>query len=282
MSEALKLVVAALMSAAGMLAQSPATRPAFDEFEVATIKPAPLDSPGRWIKMQSANRFYAKNHTLKTLIQAAYNLTPRAVSGGPSWVDSDRYEILAETPGNVRPTLDEQMSMLRKLLADRFNLKFHREEKEFSIYALTVVRSAQAEGPLGAVGKKTGSKLKESTVDLDATPQGPPLLAFVIAPDTVRLPARSVTMPELASVFQRAALDRPVVDQTGLSGRYDFDLEWTPDESQFGGLGFKGTPESTKPDLFTAIQQQLGLRLEATKGPIDTLVIDHAERSSAN
>jgi uncharacterized protein (TIGR03435 family) len=268
MPEALKLAVAALIFAAEVFAQSPAVRPAFDEFEVATIKPADINSPGRWIRMQSANRFYAKNHTLKTLIQAAYNLTPRAVSGGPSWVDSDRYEILAKTPGNVRPTLDEQMSMLRKLLADRFKLTFHREQKEFSIYALTVA--------------KTGSRLKESTFDLDAVPEGPPLLAFVIAPDTVRLPARSVTMPELASVFQRAALDRPVVDHTGLSGRYDFDLEWTPDESQFPGIGFKGTPESTKPDLFTAIQQQLGLRLEATKGPIDTLVIDQAERPSAN
>ena len=120
--------------------------------------------------MTSANRFYAKNHTLKTLIQAAYNLTPRAVSGGPSWVDSDRYEVLAATPGNVRPSPDEQMSILRKLLADRFNLKFHREEKEFSIYALSIA--------------KNGSKLKESTFDLDATPEGPPLLAFVIAPDT--------------------------------------------------------------------------------------------------
>jgi uncharacterized protein (TIGR03435 family) len=160
------------------------------------------------------------------------------------------------------------MSMLRKLLADRFKLTFHREQKEFSIYALTVA--------------KNGSRLKESTLDLDATPEGPPLLAFVIAPDTVRLPARSVTMPELASVFQRAALDRPVVDNTGLFGRYDFDLEWTPDESQFTGLGLKGTPDSTKPDLFTAIQQQLGLRLEATKGPIDTLVIEQAERPSAN
>ncbi len=268
MSEALKLAVAALISAAGIFAQSPPPRPAFDEFEVATIKPSDLNSPGRWIRMQSANRFYAKNHTLKTLIQAAYNLTPRAVSGGPSWVESDRYEILAETPGNVRPTLDEQMSMLRKLLADRFQLKFHREEKEFSIYALTIAKS--------------GSKLKESTLDLDATPEGPPLPAFVLAPDTVRLPARAVTMPEIASVLQRAALDRPVVDRTGLSGRYDFDLEFTPDESQFGGLGLKGTPESTKPDLFTAMQQQLGLRLEATKGPIDTIVIDRAERPSAN
>jgi uncharacterized protein (TIGR03435 family) len=268
MLKALKVTARALISAAALFAQSPAPRPAFNEFEVATIKPSPLDSPGRWIKMQSANRFYAKNHTLKTLIQAAYNLTPRAVSGGPSWVDSDRYEILAETSGNVRPDLDEQMSMLRKLLADRFNLKFHREEKEFSIYALTVV--------------KNGLKLKESTVDPDASPEGPPPLVFVLSPESVRLPGRSATMAETASVFQRAALDRPVVDRTGLSGRYDFDLEFTPDESMFGGLGLKGTPESTKPDLFTAMQQQLGLKLEALRGPVDTIVIDHAERPSDN
>src|SRR5580704_1793845 len=143
----MKLPLAALVLSAALSAQS---RPAFREFEVATIKPSDPDSTGRWIRMQSANRFYAKNHTLKTLIQAAYNLTPRAVSGGPSWVDSDRYEILAEAPGNVRPTLDEQMSMLRKLLADRFQLRFHREQKEFSIYALTIA--------------KTGSRLKESTL----------------------------------------------------------------------------------------------------------------------
>ncbi len=89
-------------------------------------------------------------------------------------------------------------------------------------------------------------------------------------------------MAELASAFQRAALDRPVVDKTGLAGRFDFDLEWTPDESQFSGAGLKGTPESTQPDLFTAIQQQLGLRLEATRGPIEVLVIDHVERPSEN
>jgi uncharacterized protein (TIGR03435 family) len=268
MLKALKFAPAALIAVTGIFAQSRTPRPAFNEFEVATIKPSPLDSPGRWIRMQSANRFYAKNHTVKTLIQAAYNLTPRAVSGGPFWVDSDRYEILGKTPGNVRPTLDEQMSMLRKLLADRFNLKFHREEKEFSIYALTVA--------------KTGLKLKESSVSPDASPEGPPPLVFVLSPESVRLPGRNATMAEVASVFQRAALDRPVVDKTGLSGRYDFDLEFTPDESQFGGLGLKGTPESTRPGLFVAIQQQLGLRLDATKGLIDALVIDQVERPSDN
>jgi uncharacterized protein (TIGR03435 family) len=91
--------------------------------------------------MQSAHRFYVKNYSLKSLVGAAYNLTPRAISGGPAWAGSDHYDILAGTPGEVQPTLDEQMSMLRKLLGDRFKLTFHREQKEFSIYALTVAKN---------------------------------------------------------------------------------------------------------------------------------------------
>ena len=83
-------------------------------------------------------------------------------------------------------------------------------------------------------------------------------------------------------MMQRSALDRPVVDRTGLTGRYDFDLEWTPDETQFGGSVPKGNPASPRPELFAAMQEQLGLRLEATKGPIQALVIDRAERPSEN
>lgn len=95
------------------------------------------------------------------------------------------------------------------------------------------------------------------------------------------MPARSATMAALAALMQRSALDRAVVDQTGLSGSYDFDLEWMPDETQFGGA-VRGTPDPTKPDLFATMQQQLGLRLEATRGPIEALVIDQVERPSAN
>jgi len=263
----MKAAVAALIAACGMFAQSPAARPAFDEFEVATIKPtAPDWSGGRVIRMPSAHQFVAKNHTLKTLVQAAYNLTPRAISGGPAWIDSDRYDILAGTPGEVQPNLDEQMSMLRTLLADRFKLAFHREPKEFPLYALTVVRN--------------GQKLKES-----AAPERLPELTNVVFPDRIRLPARNATMAQFASMLQRAVLDRPVVDRTGLSGKYDFDLEWADDESQFGGqLRKRASADDSpdKPDLFAAVQQQLGLRLEAAKGPIEALVIDQAERPSAN
>jgi uncharacterized protein (TIGR03435 family) len=264
-------IVILIVAAAGVFAQQRAARPTFDSFEVATVTTtAPEWSGGRFIRMQSAHQFVARNHALKTLIAAAYNVSPQVISGGPTWVGSDHYDIRAKAPGEVRPNLDEQMSMLRKLLDERFKLAFHREQKELSIYAL-------------AIGKN-GPKLKESTLSPDASPEGPPPLIFVVSPQLVRLPARAASMAELASVLQRAALDRPVVDKTGLSKRYDFELEWTPDESQFGGaLGKPPSPEdSSKPGLFAAIQQQLGLRLEATKGPVDVLIIDRIERPSEN
>lgn len=240
----------------------------FDAFEVATIKPTGPNPRGRFIRMQTAHQFVAQNHALKTLIAAAYNVSPRAISGGPEWVDSDHYDILAKAPGEARPNLDEQMAMLRALLADRFQLKFHREKKELAIYALTVA--------------KGGPKLKPSSTSSETPPQGPPPLIFVLSAQGISLPARSATMGELASVMQRAALDRPVVDETGLTGRYDFDLEWTPDETQFDGAAPKPPDIPSRPDLYAALQQQLGLKLEATRGPVDALVIDRAERPSAN
>jgi uncharacterized protein (TIGR03435 family) len=262
-----------ICAAAGLLivtslifGQSPAARPKFDEFEVATIKPTPPDTLGRWIRMQSTHQLAAKNHTLKTLLAAAYNLSPQAISGGPAWVDSEHYDIVAKAPGEVRPTLDEQMAMLRRLLADRFKLTFHREQKELSVYMLTVA--------------KNGSKLRESTLSPDTPPEGPPPLVFTVSPEVVTLPGRNAAMAELASVLQRAALAYPVLDRTGLAARYDFDLEFTPDETLFGGMLGKGPDDSTKPGLFAALQQQLGLRLEPAKGLVAVLVIDHAERPS--
>jgi uncharacterized protein (TIGR03435 family) len=232
---------------------------------VATIKPVPIDAKaGRYIIMQGTHRFVEKDYTLKLLIAAAYNLNPRAISGGPDWIESDHYDILAVTPGELRPTHDQQMSMLRTLLADRFQLTFHREQKEFSIYALEVTKS--------------GPKLKAST----APPDDPPALISTVYPQRILLPARNVTMGDLVSMMQRAILDRPVVDRTGLTGRYDFDLEWAPDETQFGGEVPPASSEAPSAPLFSAIQQQLGLRLEATRGPVEALVVDKAERPSAN
>ena len=258
------VLFALVASACGMFAQTPTPRPKFDAFEVATIKPAPLDNKsGRYIRIEGTNRFVEKYYTLKLLIAAAYDLNPHEISGGPDWMDSEHYDIVAITPGDLRPTREEQMGMLRKLLADRFQLSFHREPRELSIYVLEVA--------------KGGPKLRDS-----AKPDEAPALINVVYPASIKLPARNVTMGDFVSMLQRAVLDRPVVDKTGLTGKYDFDLEWAPDESQFDGAIRPASTDENAAPLFTAIQQQLGLKLVATKGPVDALVVDKAERPSAN
>lgn len=254
------------ISAAGVWAQPAPSRPKFDAFEVATVKPVEPDGKsGRFIIMQGTNRFVERAYTLKLLIAAAYDLNPRTISGGPPWVSSDHYDIVAVTPGEVRPTHDEQMSMLRSLLTDRFKLTFHREQKVFSIYELELA--------------KGGPKLKPSA----SQPDEPAVVGpGVVYPQRVVLPGRNATMESFVSLLQRAILDRPVADKTGLTGRYDFDLEWAPDETQFGGDLPPASAAASSPPLFEAIQQQLGLRLEATRGPVAALVVDTVERPSAN
>jgi uncharacterized protein (TIGR03435 family) len=256
------LVALVLLSVSATLAQSTPPPPAFD---VATIKPVDTDAKaGRYIIMEGTHRFIGKNYTLKLLIAAAYNLNPRAISGGPPWIESDHYDIVAVTPGEQRPSRDEQMAMLRTLLSDRFSLTFHREPKVFSIYELEVA--------------KGGPKLKPST----APPTDPAALISTVYPQRMMLPARNASMGEFVSMLQRALLDRPVVDKTGLPGKYDFDLEWAPDETQFGGEVPVASADAPSPPFFSAIQEQLGLRLVATRGPIQALVVDKAERPSAN
>jgi uncharacterized protein (TIGR03435 family) len=265
------VVLALLVSTVN--AQGPATvqgptagQGAAPAFEVATIKPTALDAKtGRYITMQGTNRFVAKYYTLKLLIAAAYDLSPKVISGGAAWVDDEHFDIEALTPGDTRPARPEQMAMLRTLLSERFKLSFHREAKEFSIYALEV--------------DKGGPKLKESTAAASDPPQ---LISTVYPPARIHLPAKNVTMSDFVSLMQRALLDRPVVDKTGLTGRYDFDLDWAPDETQFGGEVPVAPADAQAPPFFTAIEQQLGLRLEAMRGMVDALVIDRAEPPSAN
>ncbi len=253
--------VAILLAACTMLAQSPVS----DTFEVATIKQVEsTKTSARFITMQGAHRFVEKDYTLKLLIAAAYDLNPRTISGGPAWIDTDHYDIAAVTPGETRPSRDKQMAMLRNLLSERFKLTFHREQKEFSIYVLSIV--------------KNGPKLKGST----AAPDDAAALVSTVHLERIVLPARNATMGEFASLMQRAILDRPVVDKTGLSGKYDFDLEWAPDETQFGGDVAPASAEAPNAPFFTAIQQQLGLSLKATRGPVAALVVDAVERPSAN
>ena len=265
MARILRFAAALAGSLYGIAAQSPPARPAFDSFEVATIKSAD-GSKGRFIRMRSEHELFAKNYTLKSLIAAAYSVPPIAISGGPPWLDSEYFDISAKTPGEVRPNLDEQMSMMRALLTERFKLKFERQEKTMSIYTLSVA--------------KTGVKLKESASLPDALPE----LVSTVYPSHLSLPARNATIAQFAAMLQRAVLERPVVDATGLTGRFDFTLEWAADETQFGGqVHSVATPEDpARPSLFAALQEQLGLRLQAGKGPFPIFLILNAERPSEN
>ncbi len=249
---------------AGPQAQAPIVQP-IPAFEVATVKPVdPEPKSGRFLTVQGINRFVAKNFTLKLLIAAAYDVNPKAIMGGLPWVDSAKFDINAVTPGETRPTRDQQMAMLRTLLADRFKLTFHREQKDFSIYVLTVV--------------KEGARLKES----GQTATDPSSVISTVYPDHVLLPARNASMKDFVALLQRAVLDRPVVDRTGLTGRYDFDLNWAPSEREFGGEITVAPSDAPSPPFVTALQQELGLKLESTRGAAEALVIDKAEKPSAD
>lgn len=245
--------------------QAPALRAGLKTFDVATIRPVEHDPKGaRFMTMQGPHRFVVKDYTLKMLIAAAYDLSQKTVSGGADWVSSEHFDITALTPGDVKPSHDDLMAMLRSLLSDRFKLTFHREDKVYSIYELELTRG--------------GPKIKPST----AAPDAPDNLISIVYPQHILLPARNTTMSAFAALLQRAILDRPVVDKTGLAGRYDFDLQWAPDESQFGGEAPEMPADTQSAPLFVAIQRQLGLKLEATRGPVAALIVDKAEQPSAD
>ena len=265
-------VVLALTLTATLSAQLPLFPAEFDAFEVSTIKPAgPQDErAGRYIRMQSAHVFQAKNYTVHGMIAAAYDLNPRAISGGPAWVDSQPWEILARTPGEKRSTRDDQMAMLRKLLSERASISASTAKRSTNLYDLTV--------------SKDGPKLNAT----EAPPDEAPNMTSTVYPaasggiDHVMLPAHNITIAQFAGLLSRAILDRPVVDNTGLSGRYDFELEWTPDETQFGGQLPPGPPDTAQPGLYLAMRQKLGLSIEATRGTVEAIVLDRVERPTDN
>jgi len=241
-------------------AQTEQSRPRFEAFEVATVKPVDVGAKaGRTFKMDGPHRWTATNFTLKELIALGYDLNPKTILGGPEWTDQQKFLIEALTPGEVKPTRAEQMQMLRALLVDRFKLKFHRTDREYSIYELTVAKS--------------GPKLKPT-----ATPDAEPQLFGVVYPDRIVVPARNVSMDDFVAMLQRATLDRPTVNKTGLTARYDFDLAFAQDESQYQGQVGKAPEDTQSASLFTAVQEQLGLKLTATKGMVNAMVVDAAER----
>jgi bla regulator protein blaR1 len=256
-----------LMIAAGSFALKAQT-PASKEFEVASIKPSAPQAMGMMrvgVEMLPGGRVSMTGVSVKFLIQQAYGVRDFQIAGGPGWIGSDRYDITAKP--ETASTGDQVKTMIQALLADRFKLKFHRETKELPTYALVVA--------------KGGPKLHASEVQDKGSENR---RGTQIRMMRGQFDVQDAPMAALANQLGQV-LGRSVIDKTELTGNYDFKLEWTPDESE-GGMfrGAEAHPEARPegPSLMTALQEQLGLKLDSTKGPVEILTIDRVEKPSEN
>jgi uncharacterized protein (TIGR03435 family) len=224
--------------------------------EVATIKPSDPALTDDGISIEGRH-FSIENKTVEFMLTFAYGIQRQQVEGGPSWFRSDRYTVDGTPDVEGEPSLKQIQSILRKLLADRFHLVIHHEKKEMNVYAITVA--------------KTGLKFSKSLGD----PNGLPNQRGGRDANGRVDRYSNVSMKDFALILQ-SFLDKPVLDQTGLNGRYDFVLKWTPNDAP------AVDSETASPGIFTAMPEELGLKLDAVRAPADVLVIDKLERPSEN
>jgi bla regulator protein blaR1 len=238
----------------------------FGQFDAVSIKPSSPDARGGGFNV-SPGRLNGKNVSLKDLVRFAYEIHDYQLSGSQGWTETEHYEVLATFPPDT--TSAQRVQMLQTMLADRFALTIHREPKDVAGYALTV--------------NKNGAKLHPPE-----DPQPGMMLGRSPTSGQRTLHGTSATMAGLASILADL-LGRPVEDATALAGKFDFSMEWTPDAVSEAPLRKGGGPQETPPagdqtgpTIFTALQEQLGLKLETKKIPVSAIVIDHAEKPSAN
>ena len=289
------VTAAALVVAAGLAAQSPQPPAGGPAFEVASIRPN-TSGDGRVMMQNQPGRYIATNVSLRLLIRNAYQLQDSQITGGPGWASSDRFDINAKVPDEFRgmapPAPGSGPSplglMIRALLAERFKLVVHNETKDAPIYALVLARS----------DGKLGPALKKSETDCAATfgagpgrgrgPMPPPGPPHEPMPCGIRIGPGNMAVggSPLSQVANSLGMfaGRIVLDRTGLTGNYDFSLAWTPDQMAQRPPGapdplINGVAvDPNGPSLFTAVQEQLGLKLDSQRGSVDVLVIDRAEK----
>jgi uncharacterized protein (TIGR03435 family) len=269
-----KVRIAGFLLAAGIIsAQTP------PKFEVASIRPSNSADRRRLFNIEPGGRLTVANFPLKRLIEIAYGIKDFQISGGPGWIGSDFFDIVAKAESSIT-SRNQIQQLLQSLLAERFQLVVRRDTKEMPVYAL--------------VADKNGPKFKEahesdpSIADLKDPPgvTGRPRFTIV---RRGRLTAQGVDMKSLADDLANF-LGRVVVDKTALTSSYDVKLEWQPDENQVAMFQTMGVPEgfgAPSPDehlppIFAALQEQLGLKLESQKGPVEIFTIERIERPSEN
>jgi uncharacterized protein (TIGR03435 family) len=284
-------IAVALASMVPMHAQQAPERP---RFEVASIK-LNVSNDGRVSDNRTGSRYTASGVSLALLVRNAYSVQEFQVIGMPAWGDSDRFDIVATMPADLNPAPpspgvpSRQSLMMQALLEERFRLAVHRETREMPVYAL---RTASAEG-------KLGPSLHRSSVDCaalrargGAPPRPPgelPPCSSSVAPGSIVL--RGQTMAQFATALSRltntgSSLGRLIVDRTGLEGYYDVDLRFTPDRIPNFGPG--GPPQGLPPidtdaaSIYAAMREQLGLKLDSQRAPVEVLVIDRVEKPTAD
>jgi len=279
---------------------APASAPAF---EVASIKRNKSGDGFITMGMQPGGRLTMVNVPVRQLIVRAYQVQPFQVLGGPSWITGDRFDVTAKAPADASP--QQMNAMLETLLADRFKLKVRKETRQSDVYRLVKARAdgrlgeglkpaaveCAARGGRGPAGAAGGGAQPGPPIARFGGPPGPggamPACRFMIAPG--RFEALGQSLSAFASTLG-SQLGRPVLDETGLTGGYDFTLTFMPDSGGRGlppglpaGMAQPGAPElppidPNAPALPTALQEQLGLRLESGKGPVEMIVIDSIEQ----
>ncbi len=257
--------------------QAPAPAPAASRpvFEVASIRQNKSGADGASVRVQPGGRLNVTNNSLRNIVRNAYNVQNFQIVGGPDWFNNDRWDIVAKAEGDAAgPQL---IVMLRNLLADRFKLVVHTEMRETPVYAVVLARSDGRLGP----------QLRPSTVDCAAllasfkekketppnTINGRPSCGTRTQAGTMMTTA--TTMADFVRNLAPIA-GRPIVDRSGLTGTFDIDLTWAPDQQ--GPPGTTTPPDGDRPSLVTAVQEQLGLKLDSQRLPFETLVIDSVDR----
>jgi len=272
----MRRVLAVLLAASAVLsAQSPSPAPAaLPAFDVASVKRNASGGTNVRSSTLPNGAYVATNAPLRSIILMAYRLRPYQLIGGPAWLDSDRFDINARAPEQV-PSSD-LLLMVRRLLAERFALATHGETREQSIYALVLARSDSRLGP----GLRVSTTMCPAPPGAAAVPPQPaqrPPCGITMNTSKGTLVDGGRTMAELAAALAMFAIDRPIVDRTGVSGRFEIDLEWTPQVLQSTAPDGGAATASDGPSIFTALTSQLGLRLQSTRGPVEVLVIDRVE-----